>query len=260
MLDLIPDSTGLQEYAILRTGFSGPVPVGFTDDQLATLPVNATTSFAALFHQDWFGLQPPFPSLEPEHKPNYDQEAIVIIGGGSNVGKLAIQFARIRTIGTIIAVASISGTQELKEMGATHVVDRYSPNLVEEVQAITGGPESVTRVYDCVSWTYELAAAMVATKKDSFIATLHPPQSAFDELSKLGKDNCVVKSVSGYKNNFEGSLVGDLFWETLGTWVQEGRISIQKYRTIQGLNEQWINDALDTYRDGKPVLQAMVNP
>ena len=248
MLDSTADSTGLQEYAILRPDFSAHVPLGFTDDQFVTLPVNATTSFSALFHRNWFGFAPPFPSLEHDFKPNYDEESVVIIGAGSNVGKLAVQFARIRAIGTIIAVASVSGTQELKAMGATHVIDRHSPNIVEEVQAITGGIESVTHVYDCVNWTYELATTMVSKTRPGFIATLHPAEQAAEELSRLGKDKCVAKAVSGSKNNFEGSPVGDLFWETLGAWVKEGKIRIQKYTTIQGLDERRINDALDSYR------------
>jgi len=259
-LDPTPDSTGLQEYAILRHDFSAPVPLGFTDDQLVTLPANATASFAALFHQDWFGFIPPFSSVETQEKPNYDQQAIVIIGAGSNSGKLAIQFARIRGIGTIIAVASISGAPELKELGATHVVDRHSTTIVEEVQAIAGGPDSVTHVYDCVNWTHELAAALVSSTRPSFIAMLHRSPNVSDELTRLEKGNCVAKTVTGSKNNFAGNPIGDLFWENLGPWVQQGKVKIQKYRTIEGLDERRINDALDSYRDGKPVLQAIVHP
>lgn len=259
-LSTTPDSTGLQEYAILRQDFSAPVPPGFTDDQFVTLPVNATTSFSALFHQDWFGFKPPFPSLEPGHRPNYSKESLVIIGAGSNVGKLAVQFASIRGIGKIIAVASISGSQELEKIGATHVVDRHSSSIVKEVQAITGGPESVTRVYDCVNWRYELAAAMVCKTHPSFIATLHPSQNIVEELTRLGKVKCVSRFVSGARNNFEGSPAGDLFWDALGKWVREGKVRIQKYKTIEGLDGRRINDVLDSYRDGKPVLQAIVHP
>jgi len=260
MLDPTPDSAGLQEYALLRPDFSALVPTGFTDDQLVTLPVNATTSFTALFHRDWFGFVPPFAFIDDKYKANYDQQALVILGAGSNVGKLAIQLARIRAIGTIIAVASISRTVELKGMGATHVIDRHSLNIVNEVQAIAGGPDSVTHVYDCVNWTYELAVAMVSKTQPSFIATLHSVENAIKELGKSGKEKCVAKVVSGSKNNFEGNLVGDLFWDTLGAWVQEGVLQIPKYRTIQGLDERRINDALDSYRDGGPVLQAIVHP
>ncbi|RDW77883.1 GroES-like protein [Coleophoma crateriformis] len=90
MLDPTPDSAGLQEYAILRPDFSALVPLGFTVDQLVTLPINATTSFSALFHQNWFGFTPPFPSVEQNSRSNYAEETIVIIGAGSNVRKLAI--------------------------------------------------------------------------------------------------------------------------------------------------------------------------
>ncbi len=33
-----------------------------------------------------------------------------------------------------------------------------------------------------------------------------------------------------------------------------------KFRVIEGLDAEKINDALDSYRDGKPVLQAVIRP
>lgn len=256
----LPDSTGLQEYAILRPDFSALVPEGLTDDQVVTLPVNATTSFSALFHKDWFGLAPPFPSLEQEHKNNYEDLKLVVIGAGATVAKLAIQFAKIRGVGTIIAVASLSNEAELREIGATHVVDRYSTNIVEEVQTLAGGPDSVTHVYDCVSWTYELAISMVSKTQESVVLTLHAGTNIDELLKKLGKEKCVVKGVNGSRNNFEGTVVGDLFWESLGQWVLEGKVRIQDFKVVEGLDEKRVNEVLDSYRDGKKVLQGVVHP
>jgi NADPH2:quinone reductase len=114
----------------LETNTSAVVPDGFTDDQMVTLPINANTSFAALFHPNWLGFPPPF---SPEAKNfDYAAQSIVIIGAGSNCGKLAIQFARLAGIGVIIAVASLSGEKLLRELGATHVVDRNSKSVVAD--------------------------------------------------------------------------------------------------------------------------------
>jgi len=37
-----------------------------------------------------------------------------VIGGGSAVGKLAIQYAKLAGIGTVIAIASVGRIEELK--------------------------------------------------------------------------------------------------------------------------------------------------
>ncbi|KUJ15212.1 GroES-like protein, partial [Mollisia scopiformis] len=121
---VIPDSSGLQEYATLPINMSAPVPEGFTDDQMATLPINATTTFCALFLQNWLGFPAPF-STEAKTF-DYGKEKLVIVGGGTNCGKLAVQLAKIAGIGTIVSIASLSGEQNLRAMGATHVVDRHS--------------------------------------------------------------------------------------------------------------------------------------
>jgi NADPH:quinone reductase len=252
----LPDSTGLQEYAILALYASARVPEGFRDDQAATLPVNAGTSFSALFHPNWFNLPPPF---SPEAKTfDYASQSLVVIGGGSQVGKLTLQFARNVRIGKIIAIASISNEKELKSLGATHVVDRHSSIIVNEVHAIAGGPDSVTRVYDCVSWTYELAAELVSSTLPSKVLTLHVPDNAIELLKKFGKDKAEAIFVIGDRANWKEHA--EQFWGQLENWLKEGKILIPKYRTIEGLDEKLVNEALDSYRDGQAVVQAVVHP
>lgn len=259
-LALSPNFSGLQEYALLSADGSSIVPEGFTDDQVATLPVNATTSFWALFHSNWLNF--PHPAPDTKDKRDLSNEKLVIIGAGSNVGRLAVQFAKLAGIGTIIGVASISREAELKDMGATHVLDRHldTNTLAAEVAAICGGQEEVTKVYDCVSWTHELAAAMVAEERESMIATLHPAESAVEEIGRLGKGQAKASFVNGSKNNFEGRGEELVFWESLGVWLSEGRLRVPKFRSIEGLDEKLVNEALDSYRDGSLVLQAVVHP
>ncbi len=254
---LIPDSTGLQQYAILPLHISALVPAGFTDDQMSTLPINAGTSFSALFHQSWLNFPSPF-SIEAKSF-DYSRQKLVILGAGTQCGRLAIQFAKIAGIGTIIAVASISGETELKDLGATHVIDRYSSNIAPEVKAAAGGDEEVTHVYDCANWTFELAADIVAAGVSSRITVLHHSDTVLELLEKKGKNLAKFALVNGSRWNFKGE-VNKNYWENLGKWVQEGKIRIPKYRVIEGLDEKRVNEALDSYRDGKPVVQVVVHP
>jgi NADPH2:quinone reductase len=76
-----------------------------------------------------------------------------VIGGGSSVGKFAIQYAELASIGTVIAIASAARTEELKKLGATHVIDRHTSD--EEIQQVVKeitGEEGVENIYDYVSW------------------------------------------------------------------------------------------------------------
>ncbi|CZR58222.1 related to alcohol dehydrogenase, zinc-containing [Phialocephala subalpina] len=255
-LAVTPDQCGLQEFAILPTNMSAPVPDNFSDDQMVTLPINATTIFCALFHQNWLGFPAPF---SPESKTfDYGKQKLVIIGGNSNCGRFAIQFAKMVGIGTIIAIASLSGEQELKTMGASHVIDRYSQTIVKEVQEICGGEEEVTHVVDTVTYDFDLAMEMVATHCPSSIAVLHVADVTA-QLEKRGKKWGRGSGVSGWKNNFDEET-GKLYWESLGKWVQEGKILIPKFRVIEGLDEVLVNEALDSYIGHKPVVQAVIHP
>lgn len=232
---------------------SALVPSGFSDDQVATLPVNAVTAFTALFNEANFAF--PYPRREGY---GYASQTLVVIGGGSNVGKLTLQMARFVGLGRVIAVASISRKEELEALGATHVVDRHSDDVARDIYAITGGQDSVTNVFDCVNWTYEFACGLVSSTRPGKVVTLHQAATAVAELESLGKNDVKAGLAMGVREYF--TELSDIFWGSIGQWLIEGKIQPGKYQVIEGLDEEKINEALDSYRDGKPVLQAVIHP
>jgi NADPH2:quinone reductase len=250
---LTPDSQGLQEYATLLASDSALVPEGISDEQAATLPTNAVTAFTALFKATNFAF--PFP---PTEGFDYASQTLVIIGGGSNVGRVTLQIAKLIGLGRVIAVASLSGEQELKALGATHVVDRYSDDVARDIYAITGGSDSVTKVFDCVNWTFEFAARLVSSTRPGKIVTLHQAMTAVAELERLGKKEVTANIAMGIREHFTELAAG--LWGNIGNWLVQGKIKPGKYRVIEGLDEVKINEALDSYQDGKPVLQAVIRP
>ena len=205
------------------------------------------------------------------------------------MGKFGVQWAKVAGIGTIIAVASFSHEKDLKAMGATHVIDRHSATIVEDIQTIAGDKDAVTHIYDCVNWTvslpavqllwsaliqhssflwqllipippkYELATELVSNTLPSRILTLHKAEGAIPLLEKLGKDkNVKADIVIGAR--FKLEPIADLFWPHVGQWLCDEKILIPKFRLVEGLDETKVNEALDSYRDGKPVTQAIVHP
>ncbi|KAL5351168.1 hypothetical protein ACLOAV_003019 [Pseudogymnoascus australis] len=158
------------------------LPEGVTFEEASSFPVNAATSAAALFGSGGFDFAAPFPECEADPTTDLSSNgsrAIVVIGGGSNVGKLAIQFARIAKVRRVITVASASNDAHLRTLGATHVIDRYLSNeaIVAEVRkALNDANDGALSVYDCVSWDFSLAISIVSPTEPSIIACLHPAE------------------------------------------------------------------------------------
>lgn len=184
----------------------------------------------------------------------------MIIGAGTNCGRLAIQFAKSVGIGLIVVTASLSNEKELLALGATHVVDRHllEPELLAQVWAAVGGQEEIIKVLDCANWTFEVASSLVAKEKTSFIATLHQVRSGPELLVQKGKGKAEMKVLGVAVNNWGDEDTE--FWSWLGKEVTEGRVRIPKFRVIEGLDVGRVNEALDSYRDGSPVVQAVVRP
>lgn len=254
----VPNYAGLQEYALLNVANSASVPEGLTDDEASTLPINAVTVFAGVFHPTHLAFPPPWSSEAKSF--DYSKEYIVVIGAGSNCGRLAVQFAKSVGVGSIVGIASISGEKELKEFGATHVVDRHLSldEIAKQVRGILG-EDGVTRIIDCVSWTHELAIALIPQEKKSQVAILHQPRTVAELLEKSGKSKAVFNFVAGSINNWDQKDT-DGFWTWLGKVVSEGAVKLPKYKVIDGLDVDKVNEALDSYQDGSAVLQAVVHP
>jgi NADPH2:quinone reductase len=252
-----PDMSGLQEYALLSTAASAKIPTGLTPAQAATFPVNAVTSFEALFHPtNGFGLPAPLPA--PDAGFDYATQSILIIGGGSNVGKLGIQFARLVGVGRVVVVASVENAALLKELGATHVVDRHlgAAGVVAAVHAITGR-EGVTHVYDCVSWEYSLAVELVSRTRPSVILTLHPAESAAELVKEKGLEGTVKVGFVVGNSSFLAPLTEE-FWKALPGWIEAGNLAVPEYRVVEGLDLKAVEEGLDSYKDGSPVTPFVV--
>lgn len=57
-----------------------------------------------------------------------DSQPIVMLGAGADIAKIFVRLAtKLLGITEIIGVASLSNTDELKELGVAHVVDRHAP-------------------------------------------------------------------------------------------------------------------------------------
>jgi len=109
-----------------------PDSVKFTE--ASVLPLCITTAASALFDKDHLGL--PLPQLEP--KPQ--GKVILIWGGSSAVGALAIQLA-IAAGFDVATTASAHNLEFLRSLGAKYVFDRSKETVVEDITTTLKGTE-----------------------------------------------------------------------------------------------------------------------
>lgn len=121
--------------------------------------------------------------LVPQGKRKYVGEAILIIGGGSSVGQFVIQLAKASGFSQIITTASSKHTKKLKELGATHIIDRTIPldtiqtNLAEIIGSQGGG---IKYVFDAISEPETQKAAFDLLSPGGKLEIVLPPQVPID--------------------------------------------------------------------------------
>lgn len=240
-----PTGGGLQEYTLINPLYAVVVPSGISDIEAALYPINAMTSAVGLFTVN--GLNIPFPGTPESKSFDYASQKLVIIGGGSNTGKLAIQFGKIAGIGTIITTASLSSAEELKSYGASHVIARQAPNVEEQVRAIVG--DELLYVYDTFSaGDISLGVSLLSNSKKGTIAHLLIG-TANETVTAQKKAGFEAKRLQGFSHAIPE--FGQMFWKQFPSWLESGKVKPLRYKVIEGLDADKVNKALDEYRDGK---------
>jgi NADPH:quinone reductase-like Zn-dependent oxidoreductase len=256
---MTPDGGGVQQYALVPADLVAPIPSSLSFDDAATLPTVAMAAFIALFHPSGLGL--PDPYTEESKSFDYPHRSLLIIGGGSSCGKLALQFAKLSGFGTIIALAGKETPEkeaELKTLGATHVVDRRAADVVEQVRDIVGG-DGLLYALDTVNSEFTLGVSLLSNSKKGTLATLLPGGVQLDQAQ-------VGEKKAGYEVKFSqgsGHLhreLGRQFWGHIAGWLEQGKIRPLRYRIISGLDEKAVNEALDAYRDGGSTVKVHIHP
>jgi NADPH:quinone reductase len=241
-------SNGLQEYAVLEAQFVSKIPDKISDDGAATLPTNALPALVAFYGPKGFRLPAPWTS------PDLKNEAIFIIGGGSNCGRFAVQLAALGGVGTVVVLGGDEA--ELKSYGATTVLDRTgSP---EEVAARIRKvfPDGVKYVFDAINppatQYVGINALTESGGKYARLLPLGPPspehikRTDYELVNVFGSSHAVPD-------------VSREFWAHLSEYLESGKIVPTEYTTIEGLDADAVNKVLDDYRAGNKVTKTHVH-
>jgi NADPH2:quinone reductase len=244
MVDSLPPTGGgLQEYTTINSLYSAIVPKEISDIEASMYPVNLMTAANCLFTPG-FGL--PFPGTPEAKDFDYKSQKVAIVGGATHTGKFAIQLLRICGVGTIIAIASASGAELLKSLGATHVVARQAADIEAQVRNIVG--DDLIYVYDTVTaGPLDLAASLLSESKKGTLMfnVLGQVSEAMVATKKAGIEITRVQGFSSLVPEF-----GKLCWKQFPIWLEKGDIKPSGIKVIEGLDAAKVNAALDEYVAG----------
>jgi NADPH:quinone reductase len=128
---------GYAEYAVAPYGQCLPVPPALSMVEAAAIPETLFTVWTNLFERVYAA----------------PGETILVHGGTSGIGTMAIALCQLFGVNIIVTCGSADKCARAIELGATHAIDYSAYDFVDEVARITGG-KGVNAVLDMVGGDY----------------------------------------------------------------------------------------------------------
>ena len=128
---------GYAEYAVADAGLCLPVPNTLSMIEAAAIPETLFTVWSNLFERAY--VQP--------------GDRVLVHGGTSGIGTMAILLGRIFELETIVTAGSAEKCAAAIGLGAAHAINYRAQDYVDEVRRITGGA-GVQAVLDMVGGAY----------------------------------------------------------------------------------------------------------
>lgn len=128
---------GYAEYALARTEHCLPVPDAITLEEAAALPETLFTVWSNLFERAYA----------------VEGETILVHGGTSGIGTMAILLGKLFGLTVIVTCGSDEKCDAAKALGADHAINYKTADFVEAVKQISNG-EGVHIVLDMVAGDY----------------------------------------------------------------------------------------------------------
>ena len=125
------------DYATAPAGQCLPVPESLTLVEAAAIPETLFTVWINLFERAYVA----------------EGDAVLVHGGTSGIGTMAIKLANLFGLTIIVTAGSDEKCARARAIGADHAINYRSEDFVERVRAITGG-KGVAAVLDMVGGDY----------------------------------------------------------------------------------------------------------
>jgi NADPH:quinone reductase len=128
---------GYAEYCVARADICWPVPDGLSMQDAAAIPETLMTVWHNVFERGYAD----------------EGETILVHGGTSGIGSMAIKLAKLFGLEAIVTCGSDEKCAAALDLGADHAINYKTGDFVEEVKRITDG-DGVHLVLDMVAGPY----------------------------------------------------------------------------------------------------------
>jgi NADPH2:quinone reductase len=128
---------GYAEYAVADIGLCLPVPEGLSMEEAAAMPETLFTVWSNVFERAYVS----------------DGDDLLVHGGTSGIGTMAISLGRLFNVRVIVTAGSDEKCTAALKLGAAHAINYRTADFVEEVKRITDG-RGVDAVLDMVGGDY----------------------------------------------------------------------------------------------------------
>ncbi|PWJ41958.1 zinc-binding dehydrogenase [Sediminitomix flava] len=229
---------GLAEYAIHESSSLIKCPEKFSVEEVAAMPCAGWTAWRALVDK-----------LQVDHT-----DSLLVIGGSGGVGSLAVQIAKYAlNCPNIIGVCSTDNVEFVRKMGAHHVIDYKTEDILEKVKEYTN-QKGVTKALDAVGGDNDIIAANALAFEGQMVelvGTVRPKEYDNAFMKGLGFHQLSLGAGHGYdggKTIVEAGKAFNKAWKA-------GKICIPQLQTIS-LEEA--GDALVKILDKRTVGKIVV--
>jgi NADPH:quinone reductase len=136
-------------------------------------------------------------------------------------------------------------------LGATHVVSRElgDKEVIETIRGVVG--DELLYCFNTVSHDKTVAVGVLSNTQQGHLNSLtfgEVLDKALVGEKKMGYRDTLSHGASG-----TNETAAALFWDTLPTWLREGKIKTPSWTVIEGLDAEKVMEVLDKYRDGENI-------
>lgn len=162
-----------------------------------------------------------------------NRNSIFIAGGAGGVGSFALQLARHFGVQTIITTASKAKHEYVMSMGATHVIDYHTQDVISEVLELTDG-EGVDVSLDCVGGENDGICAAVLGYEGQMVELVKvvSPEKYPDAFLK-GLSFHQLSLGSGYAYGERGREGIVAAGEAVSSLLEQGKLTVPELEVIR---------------------------
>ena len=200
---------GYAEYCIAQASHCLPVPEGLSMAEAAALPETLFTVWHNLFERGYAS----------------DGETVLVHGGTSGIGTMAIMLGKLFGLTVIVTCGSDRKCGKARDLGAAHAINYKTQDFVEEVAAQTGG-KGVDVVLDMVSGDY-VARNLQCLAEDGrhvTIAVQGGMNAQINMAQVMMRRLCLTGSTLRPRTNEFKGLLADEIYRDVWDFVEKGEL------------------------------------